>query len=513
MVRHPGPIEPSKGRIAKDPMTTRAQLQSKQIDELREIASAVGIETDGLQKSKLISALMDAGQVVEASPTESVELPQATPRAEKPSDEDSDSDSDGGQSGRDRSEQRQGGRNDSDDSRQGGNRNRNRRRRAGGRDDDYIPEEDLETREGLLDILPEGYGFLRVTGYLSGDKDVYVSANQVRKFRLRKGDVVSGPIRPPRSKEKFPAVVRIDKVNGMSSDEAMKRPKFESLTPLFPDERLRLEVDGRTDGILTRIVDLIAPIGKGQRGLIVSPPKAGKTTVLQEIAQAITTNNPECYLMVVLVDERPEEVTDMQRTVKGEVIYSTFDRPAEEHTQVSELALERAKRLVEMGTDVVILLDSITRLARAHNLATPASGRILSGGVDSQALYPPKRFFGAARNIEEGGSLTILGTALVETGSKMDEVIFEEFKGTGNMELRLDRKLADKRIYPAIDIEASGTRKEELLFDRTELTQVWKLRRVLLALESGAALELLIDRLKTTKSNAEFLAEVAKSGN
>jgi transcription termination factor Rho len=308
-------------------------------------------------------------------------------------------------------------------------------------------------------------------------------------------------------------VVRIDQVNGMTSDEAMKRPKFESLTPLFPDQRLRLEIDGRPDGILTRIVDLIAPIGKGQRGLIVSPPKAGKTTVLQEMAQAITTNNPECYLMVVLVDERPEEVTDMQRSVKGEVIYSTFDRPAEEHTQVSELALERAKRLVEMGTDVVILLDSITRLARAHNLATPASGRILSGGVDSQALYPPKRFFGAARNIEEGGSLTILGTALVETGSKMDEVIFEEFKGTGNMELRLDRKLADKRIYPAIDIESSGTRKEELLFDNTELTQVWKLRRVLLALESGAALELLIDRLKTTKSNAEFLAEVAKSGN
>jgi transcription termination factor Rho len=340
-----------------------------------------------------------------------------------------------------------------------------------------------------------------------------VSANQVRKFRLRKGDIVSGPIRPPRSKEKFPAVVRIDKVNGMTSEEAMRRPKFESLTPLFPDQRLRLEVDGRAEGILTRIVDLIAPIGKGQRGLIVSPPKAGKTTVLQEIAQSITTNNPECYLMVVLVDERPEEVTDMQRSVKGEVIYSTFDRPAEEHTQVSELALERAKRLVEMGTDVVILLDSITRLARAHNLATPASGRILSGGVDSQALYPPKRFFGAARNIEEGGSLTILGTALVETGSKMDEVIFEEFKGTGNMELRLDRKLADKRIYPAIDIESSGTRKEELLFDHKELTQVWKLRRVLLALDPGAALELLIDRLKTTKSNAEFLAEVAKSGN
>ncbi|HVR77155.1 MAG TPA: transcription termination factor Rho [Acidimicrobiia bacterium] len=492
-------------------MTTRAQLQSKSIDELRQIADAVGIETDGLQKSKLISALVDAGQVAEASPTEDVELPQATPRTERVA-QNGEEESDSSETAEARPEPRQGGRSDyGDDQRQGANRNRNRRRRGGGREDEYIPEEDLETREGLLDTLPEGYGFLRVTGYLPGDNDVYVSANQVRKFRLRKGDIVSGPIRPPRSKEKFPAIVRIDKVNGMTSDEAMKRPKFESLTPLFPDQRLRLEIDGRAEGILTRIVDLIAPIGKGQRGLIVSPPKAGKTTVLQEIAQAITTNNPECYLMVVLVDERPEEVTDMQRSVKGEVIYSTFDRPAEEHTQVSELALERAKRLVEMGTDVVILLDSITRLARAHNLATPASGRILSGGVDSQALYPPKRFFGAARNIEEGGSLTILGTALVETGSKMDEVIFEEFKGTGNMELRLDRKLADKRIYPAIDIEASGTRKEELLFDRTELAQVWKLRRVLLALESGAALELLIDRLKTTKSNGEFLAEVAKS--
>jgi transcription termination factor Rho len=490
-------------------MTTRAQLQSKTIDELRQIADAVGIETDGLQKSKLISALVDAGQVADSAPGEELDLPQATLRTERVS-QDGESDTEVDAGDEPRHDSRPSGRSD-DDQRQGGNRSRNRRRRGGGRDEEFIPEEDLEIREGLLDILPEGYGFLRVTGYLSGDKDVYVSANQVRKFRLRKGDIVSGPIRPPRSKEKFPAVVRIDKVNGMTSEEAMRRPRFESLTPLFPDERLRLEVDGRANGILTRIVDLIAPIGKGQRGLIVSPPKAGKTTVLQEIAQAITTNNPECYLMVVLVDERPEEVTDMQRSVKGEVIYSTFDRPAEEHTQVSELALERAKRLVEMGTDVVILLDSITRLARAHNLATPASGRILSGGVDSQALYPPKRFFGAARNIEEGGSLTILGTALVETGSKMDEVIFEEFKGTGNMELRLDRKLADKRIYPAIDIEASGTRKEELLFDQKELTQVWKLRRVLLALEPGAALELLIDRLKTTKSNAEFLAEVAKS--
>ena len=481
-------------------MTTRAQLQSKSIDELRTIASAAGIETDGLQKSKLISALMDAGQVAEAEPTADVDLPKATPRTEKSGDGDETKAGEAAQDGGERQRDNRGG--------QGGrNRNRNRRRR----EEEQIPEGELEVREGLLDILPEGYGFLRVTGYVSGEKDVYVSANQIRKFRLRKGDVVSGPIRPPRSKEKFPAVVRIATVNGVDPDEAMKRPKFEKLTPLFPDERLRLEVEGNSNNILTRIVDLIAPIGKGQRGLIVSPPKAGKTTVLQEIAQSITSNNPECYLMVVLVDERPEEVTDMQRTVKGEVIYSTFDRPAEEHTQVSELAIERAKRLVEMGTDVVIVLDSITRLARAHNLATPASGRILSGGVDSQALYPPKRFYGAARNIEEGGSLTILGTALVETGSKMDEVIYEEFKGTGNMELHLDRKLADKRIYPAVNIEMSGTRKEELLFDRTELTQVWKLRRVLLALEPGAAIELLIDRLKTTKSNAEFLAEVAKS--
>ncbi len=492
-------------------MTTRAQLQSKSIDELREVAQAAGIDTDGLQKSKLIAALMDAGEVKEGKPTEEVDLPKATPRSEK---SDKSDESDRAESRSDDDDNNNGDQRDQRDQQhdQGGQsggkgRQRNRRRR----DDERVPEDQLEVREGILDILPEGYGFLRVTGYKSGDKDVYVSANQVRKFRLRKGDIIEGPIRPPRSKEKFPAVVRIASVNGMDPDEAMNRPKFESLTPLFPDVRLRLEIEGRSNNILTRIVDLIAPIGKGQRGLIVSPPKAGKTTVLQEIAQSITTNNPECYLMVVLVDERPEEVTDMQRSVKGEVIYSTFDRPAEEHTQVSELAIERAKRLVEMGTDVVIVLDSITRLARAHNLATPASGRILSGGVDSQALYPPKRFFGAARNIEEGGSLTIMATALVETGSKMDEVIFEEFKGTGNMELRLDRKLADKRIYPAVDIEASGTRKEELLFDRTELTQVWKLRRVLLALESGAAIELLIDRLKTTKTNAEFLAEVAKS--
>ena len=510
-------------------MTTRAQLQSKSIGELREIASAVGIESDGLQKAKIISALVDAGAAVDQDKedaTAGIELPVATPRgsddgSDVEDSDDSDDSDESGESERSGGSQQSGGfdsqqRDDGYDP----NRRRKRRRRGGGGGGgggggsyDQILESELEVREGLLDILPEGYGFLRCTGYLPGENDVYVSAGQVRKFALRKGDLITGPIRPPRSQEKFPAIVRIESVNGMSSEEARNRPKFEALTPLFPDERLLLEVVGNADGVLTRIVDLIAPIGKGQRGLIVSPPKAGKTTVLKEIAHAITTNNPECYLMVVLVDERPEEVTDMQRSVKGEVIYSTFDRPAEEHTQVSELALERAKRLVEMGIDVVILLDSITRLARAHNLATPASGRILSGGVDSQALYPPKRFFGAARNIEEGGSLTILGTALVETGSKMDDVIFEEFKGTGNMELHLDRKLANKRIYPAMDIEASGTRKEELLFDRQELTQVWKLRRVLLALEPGAALELLIDRLKTTKSNGEFLAEVAKSGN
>jgi transcription termination factor Rho len=508
-------------------MSTRTQLQNKSIAELRQIADAVGVESDGLQKSKLISALMAAGGV-EAGDEEApmVDLPTATPRSDEGRDDDSDAVGETAVDGSEESSSSEGSDSfdpDRDDFR--GNRRRRRRGRGGGQGGgrepreygggsyDQIPEGDLEVREGYLDILPEGYGFLRTSGYLPGDRDVYVSAGQVRKFGLRKADLVSGPVRPARAQEKFPALIRIDSVNGLSSDEAMRRPRFEHLTPLFPDERLHLEVEGKADGVLTRILDLIAPIGKGQRGLIVSPPKAGKTTVLQEIAQAITVNNPECFLMVVLVDERPEEVTDMQRSVKGEVIYSTFDRPAEESIQVSELAIERAKRLVEVGTDVVILLDSITRLARAHNLATPASGRILSGGVDSTALYPPKRFFGAARNIEEGGSLTILGTALVETGSKMDEVIFEEFKGTGNMEVRLDRKLADKRIYPAIDIEASGTRKEELLFDRKELAQVWKLRRVLLALEPGAALELLIDRLKNSKSNEEFLNDVAKTGN
>jgi transcription termination factor Rho len=469
------------------------------------MAGSLDVEHDGLQKSKLISAIIRSDKFDEEM------LPELPPEEEvaavKTGD---DTTADGAGSGDARTSSNGDGRQDNDQRNDGGNRNRRRRNKR--RQQDPIDESELEVRAGILDILPEGYGFLRCGGYLPSDQDVYVPANQIRKNKLRKGDICEGPIRPARAQEKFPALVRPVKVNDVEPDQAQNRPKFSNLTPLFPDVRLRLEVDGQHQNILTRIVDLIAPIGKGQRGLIVSPPKAGKTTVLKELANSIAVNNPECHLMVVLVDERPEEVTDMQRSVRGDVIFSTFDRPAEEHTQVSELAIERAKRLVEMGRDVVVLLDSITRLARAHNLATPASGRILSGGVDSTALYPPKRFFGAARNIEEGGSLTILGTALVETGSRMDEVIFEEFKGTGNMELRLDRKLADKRIYPAIDIEASGTRREELLFHPDELTEVWKLRRVLMALEPGAALELLIDRLKNTKSNAAFLAEVAKSG-
>jgi transcription termination factor Rho len=497
-------------------MTTRAELQGKSLEDLRTIASSVGVETDGLQKAKLIAAILGSDKFELSEDPEPVELPSAEKVSDNNGERSSGSTRSRSGSGRSGGSNRNGGANrdggsNRDGNREGGPRKRNRKR--GGRErEEPIDESELEAREGLLDILPEGYGFLRVGGYLPGEQDVYVPANQIRKFGLRKGDMVEGPVRPPRSQEKFAALVRVLKNNGMDPEEARKRPKFGSLTPLFPDIRLRLERDDKDDS-LARIMDLISPIGKGQRGLIVSPPKAGKTTVLKEIAHSLAENNPECHLMVVLVDERPEEVTDMQRSTKGEVVYSTFDRPAEEHTQVSELALERSKRLVEMGEDVVILLDSITRLARAHNLATPASGRILSGGVDSQALYPPKRFFGAARNIEEGGSLTIMGTALVETGSRMDEVIFEEFKGTGNMEVRLDRSLADKRIYPAIDISQSGTRKEELLFDPDELKQVWKLRRVLLALEPAPALELLINKLKDSKSNAEFLAEVAKSGN
>ena len=374
-----------------------------------------------------------------------------------------------------------------------------------------IPESEMETKEGWLDIFPDGYGYLRVSGYGQSKKDVHVPPDLIRRHQLRKGDLVKGPVSPPNARFKQPGLARVGSVNGTDPGEAARRPDFDKLTPLFPDVRLRLELESAPNRTLGRLIDLVSPVGKGQRGLIVSPPKAGKTTVLKEIAQAITANNPECHLMVVLVDERPEEVTDMQRSVQGEVVYSTFDRPATHHTQIADLALERAKRLVETGMDVVILLDSITRLARAHNLAVPTSGRMLSGGIDAKALYPPKRFFGAARNLEEGGSLTILGTALVDTNSKMDEVIFEEFKGTGNMELRLDRKLADKRIYPAVDIQLSGTRREELLFTVDELPQIWKLRRSLLSLYPDAAIELLIDKLRNSPSNKAFLSGIAEN--
>ena len=392
-------------------------------------------------------------------------------------------------------------------------------RDGGGRDGQADPEPVISEDDvlipiaGILDVLDsQGYAFVRTTGYLPGPNDVYVSLSQVRKHGLRKGDVIEGAVRQPRDgerREKFNALVRLDKVNGLDPEKSPSRPEFSKLVPLYPQDRLRLETD--PGNMTTRIIDLICPIGKGQRGLIVSPPKAGKTMILQSIANAITKNNPECHLMVVLVDERPEEVTDMQRTVKGEVIHSTFDHPADDHTTVAELAIERAKRLVEMGHDVVILLDNITRLGRAYNNSAPASGRILSGGVDSTALYPPKRFFGAARNIEHGGSLTILAAALIETGSRMDEVIFEEFKGTGNMELRLRRELAEKRLFPAVDVDASSTRKEEILLSPEELKIVWQLRRVLHALEPQQALELLMEQMRKTKSNAEFLLQVQKT--
>jgi transcription termination factor Rho len=431
---------------------------------------------------------------------------------------------------RDRGGDNRGGDNRSGDNRNQSNRDgegsRNRRRRGrGDRTDRFqnrqrrdeaepqISDDDvLVPVAGIVDLL-DNYAFVRTSGYLPGPNDVYVSMSMVRKNGLRKGDAVTGAIRQPREgeqrREKFNPLVRIDTINGADLQASKQRVEFSKLTPLYASERLRLETE--PGQLITRVVDIVAPIGKGQRGLIVSPSRAGKTIVMQAIANAITANNPECHLMVVLVDERPEEVTDMQRAVKGEVIASTFDRPAEDHTTVAELAIERAKRLVELGHDVVVLLDSITRLGRAYNLAAPASGRILSGGVDSSALYPPKKFFGAARNIEDGGSLTILATALIETGSKMDEVIFEEFKGTGNLELRLRREYADKRIFPAIDVDASGTRREELLMGRDELSIVWKLRRVLSALDGQQALELLLEKLKSTSNNMEFLMQVNKT--
>ncbi len=407
----------------------------------------------------------------------------------------------------------------------------NRRRRRRGRNRERLGEqggpggpgleeytgEPVEV-DGYLDLRDEGYGFLRVHGYLPSRDDVYISVKQARQFGLRRGDHIKGASRPALRNEKNPALLRIDAVNGDDPDKARSRRRFEDLTPLFPDDKLVMELESDPGNVTARIIDLISPIGKGQRGLIVSPPKAGKTTIMKQIARSIEVNNPEVLLFVLLVDERPEEVTDMRRWLKSEtstVVASTFDRPAEEHTHVAELTIERAKRLVEDGRDVVIILDGITRLARAYNLAAPATGRIMSGGIDTGALYPPKKFFGAARNVEEGGSLTIVATALVETGSRMDEVIFEEFKGTGNMELRLDRRLAERRIYPAIDVDASSTRHEELLFQGLQLQNVWKLRRVLSAMasEGGGAsgLELLLDRMRTFKSNKEFLAEIGKA--
>ena len=435
----------------------------------------------------------------------------------------------GGQSGGQGGGNQQGGQRNFD----GESRNRRRRRRGrGGRDEgpqgedrdgysasDRAPGESFqqETTEvsGYLDLRDEGYGFVRVKGYLPSRDDAYISVKLTRQHGLRKGDFITGMARSAGRNEKNPALIEVLSVNGGNPDSGKGRPRFEDLTALFPDEKLRLESPLDPTNMTARIIDLIAPIGKGQRGIIVSPPKAGKTTIMKEIATAIERNNPEVTLMVLLIDERPEEVTDMRRTVRGEVISSTFDRPSDEHTHVAELAIEKAKRLVEAGKDVVIILDGITRLSRAYNLAAPASGRILSGGIDAGALYPPKKFFGAARNIEEGGSLTILATALVETNSRMDEAIFEEFKGTGNMELRLDRRLAEKRIYPAIDVDSSSTRHEELLFDRKQLQMVWKLRRVLSGLASegnpAPGLELLIDRLKQFKNNDEFLAEIGKT--
>ena len=529
--------------------TTRARRDSGDLSalllpELRKIASNLGIEGAGeMKKPDLVTAITD----LQAANREAAKAEREARRAARnqrrqrgndnqnsnndDSDNDDSSDNDDeasdspssiqqsssetndsrGDRGYDRND-----RNDRDfrrDRHRDRGRDRGRDRDRGGREREIVLSEDdvLLPVGGLLDIL-DNYAFLRTGGYLPGPNDVYVSLQQVRRYGLRKGDVITGQVRQPREgerREKFNALVRLDTVNGMDPESARDRVEFSKLVPLYPQERLRLETQPNI--LTTRVIDLIAPIGKGQRGLIVSPPKAGKTMVLQSIANAITTNNPECHLMVVLVDERPEEVTDMQRSVKGEVIASTFDRPADDHTTVAELAIERAKRLVELGHDVVVLLDSITRLGRAYNIAAPASGRILSGGVDSAALYPPKKFFGAARNIEDGGSLTILATALVETGSKMDEVIFEEFKGTGNMELKLDRKFADKRIFPAVDVDASGTRKEEILMGPEELNIVWKLRRVLHALDSQQALELLLEKMKGTKSNVEFLMQVQKT--
>ena len=520
--------------MADKKKTTRAdavELVDMALGDLKKVAGQLGIENAAtLKKADLVQSIGD----LQAANREAAKNEREARRMERQNNrnnrnnnseaESSDSgvdnsvsnssNSSNSYSDSDRGENRRfGGRdNRRDRGRDRGNRDRNRDR--GHREEREIvigPDDVLLPVGGLLDIL-DSYAFIRTGGYLPSPNDVYVSLQQVRKYSLRKGDVITGSVREPKEgerKEKFNALVKVETINGVEPENTKERVDFSKLVPLYPQERLRLETEPNI--LTTRIIDLISPIGKGQRGLIVSPPKAGKTMVLQAIANAITTNNPECHLMVVLVDERPEEVTDMQRSVKGEVIASTFDRPADDHTTVAELAIERAKRLVELGHDVVVLLDSITRLGRAYNIAAPASGRILSGGVDSAALYPPKKFFGAARNIENGGSLTILATALIDTGSKMDEVIFEEFKGTGNMELILNRKFADKRIFPAVDVVASGTRKEEILMGTEELSIVWRLRRVLHALEPQQALELLLEKMKGTKSNVEFLLQIQKT--
>ena len=522
--------------MAEKKSTNRAdavELVDMALSDLKKVAAQLGIENAStLKKAELVQSIGDlqaANREAAKNEREARRMERQNNRNNRNNNAEADdnessqdsspnnstSNSSGGYGDSDRGDHnRRFGNRDNNRRDRGRDRNRDRNRDRGNREEREIvigPDDVLLPVGGLLDIL-DSFAFIRTGGYLPSPNDVYVSLQQVRKYGLRKGDVITGSVREPKEgerREKFNALVRVETVNGVEPENAKERVEFSKLVPLYPQERLRLETEPNV--LTTRIIDLISPIGKGQRGLIVSPPKAGKTMVLQSIANAITTNNPECHLMVVLVDERPEEVTDMQRSVKGEVIASTFDRPADDHTSVAELAIERAKRLVELGHDVVVLLDSITRLGRAYNIAAPASGRILSGGVDSAALYPPKKFFGAARNIQNGGSLTILATALIDTGSKMDEVIFEEFKGTGNMELILNRKFADKRIFPAVDVVASGTRKEEILMGTEELSIVWRLRRVLHALEPQQALELLLEKMKGTKSNVEFLLQIQKT--
>ncbi len=547
-----------------DTTTDRTTLEGKLLPELQQIAQALGVEgVQRLRKAGLIDAIVersgapspaaDNGEtrpqhpVATSAPDEvvgdaSVDAPAESRTVEPeptPADGGSGEKRDGsagrgggGGGGGDRDRADRGERGDRDREGARGDRERGRfedgpggRRRRPTRDDRRRSREERRAREetereeliktaqsrtGILDLLPDGYGFLRTSGYLPGPDDVYVSLSAVRKYQLRKGDVITGKVRQPQNSEKYSALLDIESVNDQGVDEARERKSFDKLTPLFPDERFRLE-NGPL-AVSERIIDMIAPIGKGQRGMVVSPPKAGKTTILKQIANGIIHSHPETHLIVLLVDERPEEVTDWQRTVTAaEVVYSTFDKPTDQHIQVTELVLERAKRLAESGQDVAIILDSLTRLARAYNLGMPASGKILTGGIDASALFPPRRFYGAARNIEEGGSVTIIASALIETGSRMDEGIFEEFKATGNMELRLDRSLSEKRLFPAINVDASGTRKEELLLPPEELALVIKLRRVLHALDPGAALELLVDKIRATKSNEQFLKEIAKA--